>query len=38
MATDARVLLAGLDEYSRVLEQHTILLKVEFNNLDSQWH
>ena len=38
MATDARVLLSGLDEYSRVLEHHTILLKVEFNNLDSQWH
>jgi uncharacterized protein YukE len=37
MATDARVLLSGLDEYSRVLEHHTILLKGEFNNLDSHW-
>jgi uncharacterized protein YukE len=37
MATDARVLLRELDEYSRGLERHSIMLKLEFNNVDSHW-
>ena len=37
MATDARVLLHGLEEYSRSLEQHTVMLKIQFNDLDSHW-
>jgi uncharacterized protein YukE len=37
MAVDSRVLLAGLQEYWRVLEQHASLLKAEFANLDTNW-
>ena len=37
MATDARVLLHGLEEYSRALERHTVMLKLQFNNVDSHW-
>ncbi|HKY43773.1 MAG TPA: WXG100 family type VII secretion target [Pyrinomonadaceae bacterium] len=38
MATDARVLLQGLQEYSRALERHTVMLKIQFHDLDSHWH
>ncbi len=37
MAIDMRVLLKGLEEYSRVLEKHSSLLKLEYNDLDTQW-
>ena len=37
MATDPRVLLQGLQEYSRALERHTVMLKIQFNDLDSHW-
>ena len=37
MAIDSRLLLAGLEEYSRVLERHTVMLKIEFRNVDSHW-
>jgi uncharacterized protein YukE len=38
LAVDTRVLLAGLEEYSRVLEAHSSRLRVEFDHLDSRWH
>lgn len=34
---DTRVLLKGLEEYSRALEQHSMLLKLEYNSLDVRW-
>ena len=37
MAVDARILLKGLEEYRAVLEQHSSLLKIEFDNVDSHW-
>ena len=37
MAVDTRILLQGLDDYSRVLEHHSSQLKIEFNQLDSKW-
>ena len=37
MAIDTRVLLAGLEEYSRTLEGHSSRLRVEFDHLDSRW-
>jgi uncharacterized protein YukE len=37
LAVDTRVLLTGLEEYSRVLEGHSSRLRVEFDHLDSRW-
>ncbi len=37
MAIDSRSLLSGLEEYSRVLERHSVMLKIEFRNVDSHW-
>ena len=37
MATDARVLLQGLEEYNRALEHHAVMLKLQFHYLDSHW-
>jgi uncharacterized protein YukE len=37
MATDSRVLLAGLQEYQRVLEKHLSSLINEFQQLDNYW-
>jgi len=37
MATDSRVLLAGLQEYQRVLEKHLSSLINEFQQLDNSW-
>lgn len=37
MAVDTRVLLAGLEEYSRTLEAHSSRLRVEFDHLDGRW-
>lgn len=37
MAIDTRVLLAGLEEYSRTLEGHSSRLRVEFDHLDGRW-
>jgi hypothetical protein len=37
LAIDSRLLLSGLEEYSRVLERHSVMLKIEFNNVDSHW-
>jgi uncharacterized protein YukE len=37
LATDSRILLRGLEEYNRVLEQHSSMLKMEFDHLDSRW-
>lgn len=34
---DSRILLKGLEDYSRVLEGHSSMLNVQFNYLDSQW-
>jgi uncharacterized protein YukE len=38
LAIDSRDLLRGLEEYSRVLEHHSTMLKHEFDFLDSRWH
>jgi uncharacterized protein YukE len=35
---DSTILLRGLEEYSRVLEYHSSMLNVAFDNLDSHWH
>jgi uncharacterized protein YukE len=35
---DSTILLRGLEEYSRVLEHHSSMLKIEFDHLDSRWH
>ena len=37
MATDSRILLAGLQEYQRVLEKHLSSLINEFQQLDNSW-
>lgn len=37
MAVDARILLKGLDEYRRVLDQHSSLLKMEFDTVETRW-
>jgi uncharacterized protein YukE len=37
LATDARVLLQGLEEYYRALARHSIYLKLEYNHLDARW-
>jgi uncharacterized protein YukE len=37
LATDSRILLRGLEEYNRVLERHSSMLKMEFDHLDSRW-
>ncbi|HEV7683094.1 MAG TPA: hypothetical protein VGO68_13275 [Pyrinomonadaceae bacterium] len=37
MAIDSRLLLSGLEEYSRVLERHSVYLKIEFRNVDNHW-
>jgi len=37
LATDARILLQGLEEYSRALERHTVMLKIQFHDVDSHW-
>lgn len=37
MATDARVLLQGLEEYNRALERHSVWLKLEYNHLNDRW-
>lgn len=34
---DSTILLRGLEEYSRVLEYHSSMLKIEFDHLDSRW-
>lgn len=34
---DSRVLLAGLEEYHRVLERHLSQLTAEFQQLDTAW-
>jgi uncharacterized protein YukE len=37
LAVDTRLLLAGLEEYSRVLDWHTSRLRMEFDHLDTRW-
>jgi uncharacterized protein YukE len=37
MADDMRVLLAGLEEYHRVLGKHLSKLMGEYQQLDAQW-
>lgn len=34
---DSTILLRGLEEYSRVLEYHSLMLKTEFDHVDSRW-
>lgn len=34
---DSRILLAGLEEYHRVLERHLAQLAAEFQQLDTMW-
>jgi uncharacterized protein YukE len=38
MATDAALLLRGLQEYRGSLDLHLDRLKAEFNHLDARWH
>jgi uncharacterized protein YukE len=38
MATDSRVLLAGLEEYHRVLGKHLSTLTSEFQQVSNVWH
>lgn len=35
---DSRILLAGLEEYRRVLGVHLSKLKAEYQQLDNTWH
>lgn len=37
MTVDSRHLLSGLEEYSRALERHSVMLKIEFRNVDNHW-
>jgi uncharacterized protein YukE len=37
LATDARVLLRGLEEYYGALARHSIYLKLEYNHLNARW-
>jgi uncharacterized protein YukE len=37
LAIDSRLLLSGLEEYSRVLEHHSDMLRNEFRNVDNHW-
>jgi uncharacterized protein YukE len=37
LAIDSRLLLSGLEEYSRVLDRHSVYLKMEFGNVDNHW-
>jgi uncharacterized protein YukE len=37
LATDARVLLHGLEEYSRALDRHSLMLKIHFSDVDRHW-
>lgn len=35
---DSRILLAGLEEYRRVLTQHLVKLTANYQRVDSAWH
>jgi hypothetical protein len=37
LAIDSRLLLSGLEEYSRVIERHSVMLKNEFQSVEARW-